>query len=338
LFHNLKDMGRKQALSPLEMAKIDILKTDGLNLKQIADSLGRSRHVIRNYLQLGKDYGIRTYKKRKGSLSDKNKRLILREAIKSSTSAAEIKNKLQLQASRRTISRVLTSSSTVEFVKMKAKPPLTENNKQTRLEWAKQRMSWTDQWNKIVFSDEKKWNLDGPDGFRNYWHDIRKEPKYFLKRQSGGGSVMTWGAFSAKDKSDLVFIENTINSKSYVSILQEHLVKRGFKMAGRNWIFQQDNASIHSSGFTKSWFEDNNINLIPWPSKSPDLNPIENLWGILARRVYVNGRQFQSREELKSVLKEEWEKISVEELKNLVESMPNRVYEVIKAQGGTTKY
>jgi len=45
-------------------------------------------------------------------------------------------------------------------------------------------------WETILFSDEKKFNLDGPGGFKYYRHDLRKEPKYYSKRVSGDGSVM----------------------------------------------------------------------------------------------------------------------------------------------------
>ncbi|KAG3095181.1 hypothetical protein PI125_g16317 [Phytophthora idaei] len=40
-----------------------------------------------------------------------------------------------------------------------------------------------------------------------------------------------------------------------------------------------------------------------WPAKSPDLNPIENMWGVLARAVYANGRQFETRGSLISTIK-----------------------------------
>ncbi|GBN73342.1 hypothetical protein AVEN_246287-1 [Araneus ventricosus] len=46
-----------------------------------------------------------------------------------------------------------------------------------------------------LFSNDKKWNFDGPDGNIKYWHDLRKEPRSFSSRQSGGGYVMLWAAF-----------------------------------------------------------------------------------------------------------------------------------------------
>jgi len=48
-----------------------------------------------------------------------------------------------------------------------------------------------------MLSDEKKLNLDGPDGFKFYWHDLWEEPKIFSKRQFGDGSVMIWAGVSS---------------------------------------------------------------------------------------------------------------------------------------------
>ena len=46
-----------------------------------------------------------------------------------------------------------------------------------------------------IFSDEKKWNLDRPAGYRCYWSDLRKKPKYFTKTNFGEGSLIIWGPF-----------------------------------------------------------------------------------------------------------------------------------------------
>ncbi|GBM33808.1 Transposable element Tc3 transposase [Araneus ventricosus] len=51
-------------------------------------------------------------------------------------------------------------------------------------------------WDDVIFSDEKKFNLDGPDGFRYFWYDLRKEKEIFSKHTFGGGSVIVWGGFA----------------------------------------------------------------------------------------------------------------------------------------------
>lgn len=103
-------------------------------------------------------------------------------------------------------------------------------------------------------------------------------------------------------------------------------------------IFQQDNAPIHTARSTITWLEERNIEILPWPALSPDLNPIENLWGILTRRVYKNGKQFNTLNELKNAILNEWDQISLEEVRNLIMSMPNRIFSVILNSGAKTKY
>ena len=76
-------------------------------------------------------------------------------------------------------------------VKRVGVPKLTIAYKK-RKEWASDNMDFGDKWQKVIFSDEKKFNLDGPDGYQFYWHDLRKEPQYFSKRAFCGGSLMIW--------------------------------------------------------------------------------------------------------------------------------------------------
>jgi hypothetical protein len=65
---------------------------------------------------------------------------------------------------------------------------------------------------------------------------------------------------------------------------------------------------------------------------------MENLWGILARKVYAGGKQFRTKEQLKTTIIKSWEEINIEQLRGLVESMPERIFEVIKLNGAKTKY
>ena len=66
-----------------------------------------------------------------------------------------------------------------------------------------------------------------------------------------------------------------------------------------------------------------------WPSLSPDLNPMENVWAILVRRVYAGGRQFHDVETLKETIFREWNNLSLNDLNPFSSSMPNRIFEVI---------
>lgn len=59
---------------------------------------------------------------------------------------------------------------------------------------------------------------------------------------------------------------------------------------GVGWQFQHDNVSVHVSRLAKTWFSEKNVDVIDWLAKSSDLNPVENLQGILARAVYSSGK------------------------------------------------
>ena len=167
---------------------------------------------------------------------------------------------------------------------------------------------------------------------------MRQEKPEIYSRQSGGGSVTVWAAFGYNGASDIVFIDSRLNAEKYQKLLDSAMLPCITDICGPDAIFQQDNAPCHAAKSTKLWFKSKKINLMEWPSKSTDLNPIENLWGILVRTVYDNHRQFASIQELKSAIIDAWFNVGPEVHQKLIESMPNRVYEVISRNGASTHY
>ena len=101
-------------------------------------------------------------------------------------------------------------------------------------------MSWTTEWSNVIFSDEKKFNLDEPDGYSYYWHDIRDEKDIKFSRQQGGGGVNVWAAIGYNGTTELVIINQRMKSKDYIEILDMQLLVYGHLIGGDNFIFQQD--------------------------------------------------------------------------------------------------
>ena len=103
----------------------------------------------------------------------------------------------------------------------------------------------------------------------------------------------------------------------YTNILQTQLLPSARKLHGRNWRLQQDNDPKHTSRVAKDFIAKNRINVIDWPSNSPDLNPIENMWFIMKNN--VEKRMPKDINELKQFMSEEWEKILKKTVQNIIQ-------------------
>ncbi len=103
-----------------------------------------------------------------------------------------------------------------------------------------------------------------------------------------------------------------------------------------DFIFQQDLAPAQTAKDTKSWFNDHGVTVLDWAENLPDLNPIDNLWSIVKRK--MRDTRPNNTDDLKAAIKATWASITPEQCHGLISSMPRRFDAVIHANGGPAKY
>ncbi|KAI4888034.1 hypothetical protein NFI96_008037 [Prochilodus magdalenae] len=197
---------------------------------------------------------------------------------------------------------------------------LTPKNKKSRLQYAKSHVDKPQRfWDSVLWSDETKLELFGTMDQRYVWR--RKNQAYEQKNtlptvKHGGGSIMLWGCFASNGTGKLQRVQGTMNSLQYQEILEENVMESVTNLRlGRRWTFQQDNDPKHTSKSTRAWLNMKGWNILEWPSQSPDLNPIENLWWDLKKAVAV--RKPKNVTELEAFAHEEWAKIPIGRCKTL---------------------
>uniref|UniRef100_A0A1I7XCA0 DDE_3 domain-containing protein n=1 Tax=Heterorhabditis bacteriophora TaxID=37862 RepID=A0A1I7XCA0_HETBA len=192
--------------------------------------------------------------------------------VECTISIVGIRRTCGIDASKTTVWRMLDKCSNNVRSRMKKCPQLTQEYKAERLHWARipMRCDWEKiQLLRVIFSDEKKFNLDVPDGCHSYWRDLCKEPWHFSTRNFGGGSLMC-------------------NGTSRLGVRLDEDEQRGVSECLRI------SSSLVSPAMcrTKTGLEDNDVPTMDRPSRSRDMNPMENLWVILRCRIHADKRQF----------------------------------------------
>ena len=241
--------------------------------------------------------------------------------------------------SARTIRRRLQDSE-LKTRRPAKKPLLSRKNVRARLQFARKYGAWTvDQWKNVIFSDESKFNIINSDGKKFVRRPVGKrfDPKYTISTvKHGGGSVMVWGCFSGRGMGPLHQIEGTMDRFMYKDILENLMTPYADEVMPLNHYFQHDNDPKHASKVVKDWLKAEKINVIEWPSQSPDMNPIENLWDYLDRS--IRDKKYKNKQELFKALQDAWDSIDMSLINRLIESMPRRLSALVKNRGYATQY
>lgn len=330
-------------LRPFVRGVIVGMKICGKSLREIAATVGCSVETVkRTYDDWQKDG--KEFRKpgsgRKKTTSDREDRRLIRLALNnrkvpSNILAQQWNESLKSKKSSSTVRKRLCAKS-IFARRPTLVLPLTGIHRRNRFDWCKVRRDWKEEWSKIVFTDESRFALFKNDGRINVRRrrNERQSNDCFLERHTVPTmGVMVWGAISYNSKSPLVRIEGTINAKKYISDVLEP-VCIPFLRKHRGAVFQQDNARPHTAHIVSTYLNDRNIEMSDWPARSPDLSPIENIWGIMKKKIASSTRPPQNIEDLWSQIETAWNEVSQTTIQNLYDSMPRRMRKVLKRRGG----
>ncbi|KAI4891988.1 hypothetical protein NFI96_034203 [Prochilodus magdalenae] len=240
-------------------------------------------------------------------------------------------NRAGTTVSKKTISNTLRHQG-LKSCSARKVPFLKPTHVKARLKFANDHLNDPEEeWEKVMWSDETKIELFGLNSTRHVWRKTNDEynPKNTIPTvKHGGGNIILWGCFSAKGTGRLHRIVGRMDGAMYREILANNLLPsvRALKM-GRGWVFQHDNDPKHTARATKEWLRRKHLKVLEWPSQSPDLNPIENLWREL--KVRVAQRQPRILKALEEICMEEWAKIPAAVCANLVKNYRKRLISVI---------
>ncbi|KFM64646.1 Transposable element Tcb2 transposase, partial [Stegodyphus mimosarum] len=207
-------------------------------------------------------------------------------SVTSRTIAQHIKSVTHYPVSARTIGSRLQQSG-LSARRALLRLSLTQNHRRPRRQWCDERRMRTTEWNEIVFTDESRFCLQHHNGRIRVWRHRgeRMLNSCVMHRHTDlAPGIMVWGGIGYHSRNPLVRISGTLNSQRYICEVLEP-VFLPYLQGLPTVIFQQDNARPHVARIVQGFFVNLQIELLPWPARSPDLSPIEDMWSMVAERL-----------------------------------------------------
>ncbi len=329
-------------LTEVERSAIVTLNQVGWLHKDIAHALHCSENTVSLWVQRWRNERSVADAERSGrprcTTDDTDQEIGLYSDAHVNALPRDIARELELPVSARTVARRRIEIDLHTFVQ-RQEHAFTEIDLRRRIAFAEGYSSWTESdWRRVLWSDHTLFTLDHQT--RDY---VTRPPgkacdsKYLGQKERLQGAVWLWGCFCADGLGHAELYEGTLDARRYQSILALNLVKSAHTFWPRGqWWYQQDNASPHTAGTSRAWFHNHGIDIIDFPPWSSDLNPIENLWNDLKRRVYAHHPQ--TMEELEHFIVAEWQATELIFCSRVCLSVPQRLQLVLANKGHKIKY
>lgn len=329
----------------MQRAATVVLEKQGLPRGVIAQQAGASLPSVRRWVRRFEATGDVEDKPRSGRprLTDEatDTALAFVSRVEPFATPRGLKRKLQLDVSPRTIDRRLKEAGLPGRV-ARHRFQLTEDHKRQRLSFAHGYERWAeDEWRRVLFADIKTFTGEGSHG--QVWvrrpMDEAANPEYSVPHKPHPVAVPAWGCFSAHGPGYMAMFEGSLDAAGLRDIFRAYLlptVKEHFGEGADWWLLHDNDPGRHKSQVLKTFMHNNYIRPLEFPPYSPDLNPIENLWADMDKR--MASEPAETKEELEKQVAAVWAETTQEYCSKLALSMPQRIAQVIERKGAYTDY
>ncbi|KAI4901847.1 hypothetical protein NFI96_010436 [Prochilodus magdalenae] len=182
---------------------------------------------------------------------------------------------------------------------------LTAQHRAGRLAFAREHQDWQIRhWCPVLFTDESRFTLSTCDRRDRVWRrrGERSAACNILQHDRfGSGSVMVWSGRTALH----VLVRVSLTAIRYRDEILRPLVRPCAGWVGPGFLLMQDNATPPVAGVCQQSLQDEGIEAMDWPARSPDLNPIEHICDIMSRSIHQRHVAPQTVQELADALVQE---------------------------------
>lgn len=330
-------------LTRFQKVLIESRLNDGVSIRNVAAELHVSKNTVflakKKLTEMGEISRNQGSGRRKVTSQEEDENLLNNLRQNPFNTAIEAKEQSNFPASIKTARRRITNSELRNRCAAN-KIQLTNENRRARVNFARQFVHEEGFWENVVFSDEKTFQSCHNGRIRVYRPTGQRYNREYVHSQNKSGrfSVNVWGWVSMRGPGVCVILEERLTAEVYCRILNDIMIPSVTAVFGDDFVFQDDNCPVHRARIVRNFCEDHNINVLPWASKSPDLNVIENVWGHIVKSIYREDFRPRNAGELRQRIADAWQEITPEYTRQLVLSMPRRLQQVINLDGAMTKY
>ena len=202
-------------------------------------------------------------------------------------------------------------------------------NKKKRLVWCREQLRVNEAFNDVIVTDECTVQLDSHSHLC-----FRKEhqPRVLKQRAKHPAKLHIWGGISKRGAISIVMFSGIMNAERLKSVLEVGLLPFIHNHFPGGHRLYHDNDPKHASHLIEDFFEEQQVHWWPTPPESPDLNPIENVWGSL-KQYLRNFYKPRNLEQLKNGIQQFWATLSPSVCTRYIQHLDKVIPKVVQVQG-----